>query len=307
MNEREGPDTGWMRSLPNGKRISALGFGCSSVWASPDYDEARAQDLLEVLVAEGVNHFDTSPSYGLGIGERRLGAFLAGRDRSGLVISTKVGSNLVDGELKRSFSPELMEESFVRSLDRLGIEHVDILYLHGPSVDDLGAPVFDFFERQKVAGRITYSGVNSFDCSVLGKLAETPIDAAMLQYNVGDFRNLAQLEALARAGKVVISGTAMARAKYDLRTFMPSDRTKLWYLLRLLRSEPAALWTGWRLARRMARTGRSPHQAAIQFVTGQPLIVSSLFGTSSVSHARANAEAGHGMLDPAAWQKLARS
>lgn len=301
------PVSGWHRSLPNGKLISALGFGCSSIWASADFGDAESHALLEALLAGGVNHFDTAPSYGAGEGERRLGAFLTGRDLSQFVISTKVGSNLIDGIVERGFSPDLMEASLTQSLRRLGVNHVDILYLHGPAIADLNDTVFDFFDRLKRAGVITYSGVNSFDCAVLERVAESPIDAAMIQYNVGDFRNLPQMRALSAEGKIVMSGTAMARSKYDLTSFFPSSRKRLWYLLRLLRTEPTALWTGWRLARRMARAGQPLHETAVQFVTGQPLVLSSLFGTSSVSHARANVRAGKGALDPALWRHLAES
>ncbi len=65
-----------MKALPNGKPVSALGFGCSSIWAKPSFSEQAARTILEVAVESGINHFDTSPSYGSGEGERRLADFL---------------------------------------------------------------------------------------------------------------------------------------------------------------------------------------------------------------------------------------
>jgi aryl-alcohol dehydrogenase-like predicted oxidoreductase len=307
MTMEPAPSGDWMRHLPNGKAISALGFGCSSVWAKPGYDEVEAQALLTALVEEGVNHFDTGPSYGEGTGETRLGRFLAGRGGAGdLVVSTKVGTNLVDGRVTRGFDRDLIERSFAGSLERLGVGHVDILYLHGPMLEDLvdGAPVFDFFAAQKAAGRITYSGVNSFVPEVLERVAATPIDGAMLQYNAGDFRNARALSVLTDAGKFVTSATVLSRAKFDLRTFLPRDRASLWYLLRMLRKEPDFIWSGLRLRRRLRATGLEPTEAAIRFVTSHPLILSSLFGTSKIAHARANARAGHGTLDPAKRARL---
>lgn len=297
----ETSEPGWIRHLPNGKPISALGFGCASLWAKPEYDDGQALAILAALVEEGVNHFDTSPSYGAGCGERRLGAFLRGRDVSALVISTKVGTNLIDGAIVRGFTTDLMERSFADSLDRLGLDRVDILYLHGPAASDLapGSPVVDFLERQKSLGRADYSGVNSFDPAVLDRVAGLPIDAVMLQYNVGDFRNAEQAARLHEAGKIVMSGTVLARAKFDLATFMPKDRSSLWYLLRMLRNEPTFLWNGIKLARRLAATGKDPVEAAIQFATANPQILSHLFGTTKIEHARANARAGHGTMDPA--------
>lgn len=282
----------WERRLPNGKPISALGFGCSSIWAKPSFDADDAHRILEAALAEGINHFDTSPSYGPATGETRLGDFLRDKDSADLVISTKVGTNLIDARIVRSFDPEVMRHSFQGSLERLGTDRVDILYLHGPGVADLEQPVFDFFEALKREGRITYSGVNSFDPAVLDRVTVTPIDAVMLQYNVADHSLAPQLKRLAAAGKIVISGTAVARAKFDLRTFIPRDRTSLWYLARMVRKEPMFWLSALALARRLCAIDRDPYAAAIRFVTAEPLIVSNLFGSSRLENVVANARAG---------------
>lgn len=291
-----GVDRPWLRSLPNGKAISALGFGCSSVWAKPSYPDETAHSLLDVLFAEGVNHFDTAPSYGNGTGERRLGQWLAGKPLDRLVISTKVGTNLVDGRVERGFTRDLIERSLDGSLARLGVERVDVVYLHGPGPDALSSPVLDFLDRLKADGRIAYSGVNSFDNRVLARTAQSPIDVVMLQYNAGDFRNRESMRALHAAGKVVFSGTALARARFSPSSFVPTNRVRLWYLLRMMRHEPLFPVSGLKLSRRLAATGRPPAEAAIQFLTGDPMVLSSLFGTSSIEHARQNARAGHGRL-----------
>jgi aryl-alcohol dehydrogenase-like predicted oxidoreductase len=295
----------WLRSLPNGKAISALGFGCSSVWAKPSYPDETARALLDVLFAEGVNHFDTAPSYGHGTGERRLGRWLAGKPHDRLVVSTKVGTNLLDGRIERAFTRDRIERSLDGSLARLGVDRVDIVYLHGPGPDDLSTPVLDFLDRLKADGRISYSGVNSFDNRVLMRTAQSPIDVVMLQYNVGDFRNRESMRTLHAAGKVVISGTALARARFAPFSFVPTTRVRLWYLLRMIRHEPLFAFSGLKLSRRLAATGRPPAQAAIQFLTGDPMVLSSLFGTSSVEHARENARAGRGRLPGRARARLA--
>lgn len=276
--------------------MSALGFGCSSVWAMPAFPIEDARAIFDGLLAEGVNHFDTSPSYGHGEGEKRLGAFLKSTVGKELVIATKVGSNLVDGKIVRGFSRQAIQRSFEESLARLGVGHVDILYLHGPAISDLSADVLDFFDTLKVRGAITYSGVNSFDNAVLDHVATLPIDAVMLQYNVGDFRNAEAMQRLHDAGKIVFSGTSLARAKFDLSTFLPRDRASVWYLLRMLRHDPGFLWSGVRLARRLKQVGGDPTDIALRFVTANPLLTSSLFGTSRLDHALANARGGRGSL-----------
>jgi D-threo-aldose 1-dehydrogenase len=299
------PQRRWWRELPEGKRISALGFGCSSLWAKPGFAAADAAHILDTLWAEEVNHFDTGPSYGAGLGERRLGAWLEGKPRDEVVVATKVGTNLIDGAIVRSFEPDAMEASLRGSLERLGLERVDILYLHGPAVADLTPEVFAWFDRLKHDGRIGLSGVNSFDNGVLEAVAASPIDAVMLQYNAGDFRNARALEPLAAAGKVMLSGTALDRASFDLSRFVPKNGARAWYLARMLRRDPLFVFNGLALRRRLAATGKPPAEAALQFVAGHPLIVSSVFGTSSAEHARDNARAGHGFLDNEQWTRLA--
>ncbi len=290
---------GWWRSLPGGKRVSALGFGCSSLWAKPQFEEARARAVLEAAVAGGINHFDTAPSYGAGHGERRLGAFLQARDPDALVISTKVGTNLVDGQVVRGFDRALVEQSFDGSLRRLGVERVDVLYLHGPQPGDMTDALFQFLEDQKAAGRIGLAGMESQTPGMFEQMFGSPIDVAMPHYNVGDPSTGPLIERLAAAGKVVISGTTLAQGKFDLSTFLPRDRSSLWYLLRMAKNDPLFWLHGPQLRRRLAKLDCSPHDAAIGFVTGNPHVTSALFGSTSPTHVAANAAAGHAPLDDA--------
>ncbi|WP_375402473.1 aldo/keto reductase [uncultured Sphingomonas sp.] len=295
---------GWWRALPDGKPVSALGFGCSSLWAKPGFDEGRAQGVLAAAGEGGINHFDTAPSYGGGTGERRLGEYLRGRDASRFVVSTKVGSNLIDGAVVRGFDPVLAERSFTGSLERLGLERVDILYLHGPARSDLTDALFGWLDRLKAQGRIGLSGMESGDPALFDGFERSPLDVAMLHYNVGDPSTGARIAALAAAGKTVMSGTVLAQGKFALRTFLPRDRRSLWYLLRQAKNDPWFWWRGPRLARALAATGRTPHDAAIGFVVGHPAITSGLFGSTDPGHVLANAAAGHHPLDARARSAL---
>ena len=92
----------------------------------------------------GVRHFDTAPLYGSGLAEERLGAALAARPRDEYTISTKVGRVLVPGspsphfvgappfEAVFDYAPDGIRRSLAGSLERLGIEHVDVVLLHDP-------------------------------------------------------------------------------------------------------------------------------------------------------------------------------
>src|SRR5918996_1608207 len=114
--------------------------------------------VLEAAWESGIRYFDTAPHYGLGLSERRLGAFLATKPRAEYVISTKAGRLLrpspetadrlddpnqfaVSASLRRvwDFSAGGIRASLEESLERLGLDRVDVLYLHDPDEHDLAA------------------------------------------------------------------------------------------------------------------------------------------------------------------------
>lgn len=132
-------------------RTSALGFGGAPVGdlgRAPSDEDTRA--LLQSVWDSGTRYFDTAPFYGSGLSERRIGDFLRDKPRDSYVLSTKVGRLLVpDRAFAQSrwadprgmpFRPEFdfsydgIMRSYEQSLQRLGLESIDILLLH-----DIGA------------------------------------------------------------------------------------------------------------------------------------------------------------------------
>lgn len=127
--------------------FTSLGFGAAEV-GNMGYvlPSEAAEATLDAAWTQGLRYFDTAPLYGLGLSERRLGAALAARPRSEVLVSTKVGLPLpadttlpIDVDFARIAQPasELYDYSYdaiMRSVDaslkRLGMDHVDILYVH---------------------------------------------------------------------------------------------------------------------------------------------------------------------------------
>jgi D-threo-aldose 1-dehydrogenase len=118
--------------------------------------DEQAWAVLETAWDGGIRYFDTAPHYGLGLSERRLGAFLATKPRGEFVVSTKAGrllrpspstAHLFDGanqfavpaDVERvwDFSRDGIQRSLEESLQRLGLDSVDVLYLHDPEEFDL--------------------------------------------------------------------------------------------------------------------------------------------------------------------------
>ncbi|NKQ51368.1 aldo/keto reductase [Amycolatopsis sp. K13G38] len=142
-----------MASPPLGR--FALGTASLGNLYAPVGDE-QAHAVLEAAWECGVRYFDTAPHYGLGLAERRLGAFLKTKPRADYVVSTKVGRLLVpdpegaarldladgyhvpaDHRRVWDFSAAGIRRSLEESLARLGLDSVDIVYLHDPDEYDL--------------------------------------------------------------------------------------------------------------------------------------------------------------------------
>src|SRR5262249_40444274 len=105
-------------------------------------DEEAALAVVDRAWERGMRFFDTAPYYGSGLAERRLGAALRGRPRDEVVVSTKVGRLLRPGSSGGAGAPALQAyfdfsfdaalRSFEESLERLGLERVDIALVHDP-------------------------------------------------------------------------------------------------------------------------------------------------------------------------------
>ncbi|MGH3424032.1 MAG: aldo/keto reductase [Nocardioidaceae bacterium] len=162
--------------LPMG-RLSYGAANVGNLYRALSDDQARS--LLETAWECGVRYFDTAPHYGLGLSERRLGEFLATKPRDEFTISTKVGRLLrpdpggagrfddendfaVPADHRRvwDFSADGVRRSLDESLERLGMDAVDVLYLHDPEEYDLepaladGAPALAALRDEGVVAAI---------------------------------------------------------------------------------------------------------------------------------------------------------
>jgi D-threo-aldose 1-dehydrogenase len=127
-----------------GLDLSLLGFGGTATGRLvPDFSEADAAAILDAAWARGMRYFDTSPFYGLGLSEHRMGAFLRHQPRDTFLLSTKVGRLLspdtgtapqrpesLPFEVRFDYSYGGTMRSFEDSLQRLGLARIDLLILH---------------------------------------------------------------------------------------------------------------------------------------------------------------------------------
>ena len=136
--------------LPNNHGLGGVAIGNAF---RPTTDE-QAQEALEGAWDAGVRFFDTSPYYGLGLSERRFGRFLHNKEREDYVLATKVGRILKaskdapDSIWKEpapfgydyDFSASGVRRSVEDSLQRMGVDRIDIVFIHdlSPENEELG-------------------------------------------------------------------------------------------------------------------------------------------------------------------------
>ncbi len=120
-------------------------------------DEAQAEQALTAAWALGVRYYDTAPLYGSGLSEQRLGRFLRGKPRHSYLLSSKVGRLLTAGEaddtasdappgyvqplrfsVRFDYSADGALRSVEDSLRRLGVDRLDIAYIHDIDVHTHG-------------------------------------------------------------------------------------------------------------------------------------------------------------------------
>ena len=186
------------------RELPALGYGAANVgnlFRALTDDEAW--EILETAWDGGIRSFDTAPHYGLGLSERRLGAFLQTKPRDEFVLSTKAGRLLrpnpertggldtandfhVRDDLMRvwDFSDAGIRASLDESRERLGIERIDILYLHDPERHDLDLAIdsaFPALERLRAEHEVDEIGIGSMVAEALTRaVREADLDTIMV-------------------------------------------------------------------------------------------------------------------------------
>lgn len=208
--------------------VSPLGFGAASLgnlYRETTDDEACG--AVDEAWQRGIRSFDTAPHYGLGLSERRLGAALAGYPREEFTVSTKVGRLLVpnpaptgldDGfvvpdDLTRvwDFTRDGILRSLEASLDRLGLDRVDVVFAHDPDAyrDDAARQGLETLAELRDEGVVGAIGVGTNETRQLaGLIGDGLVDVVMLagRYTLLEQGGLdAALEPARRAGASVIA------------------------------------------------------------------------------------------------------
>jgi len=287
--------------------LPPLGFGAAqlgNLFQETSDEEAAA--TVDAAWTAGIRYYDTAPHYGLGLSERRLGAGL--RDKPGAIISTKVGRLIVpspatadrldedvfvvpaDRRRVWDFSADGVRRSLEASLERLGTDRVDIVYLHDPDNhwEQASTSGVSALIELREQGIVRAVGVGMNQSAMPARFVrEHDIDVVLLagRYTLLDQSGLDDLLPLA-----VERGVAIVAGGVYNSGLLSEPRPGAGAMYDYAPAPPDLIERARRLADVCSGHGVDLPTAAINFPRRHPAVVSVVVGAYTAEQVRVNAE-----------------
>jgi D-threo-aldose 1-dehydrogenase len=305
--------------------LTALGLGGAQAgnFAGARTDEQVASTVVAAWDA-GIRYVDTAPHYGLGLSERRLGALLREHPRDEYVLSTKVGRLIepspeaahrsdadengfhVPSDHRRvwDLSRDGIRRSIADSLTRLGLDRIDIAFLHDPEdrMDEAVSEAMPALAELRDEGvvRAVGAGMN-FSDHLARFVRECDIDVVLCagRYTLLDHTALADLlpAATDQGVGVVIGGVYNSG-------LLAVDRPGTDATFDNERAPRELIERANALADVCERHGVTLPEAALAFVTGHPAVVSTVVGCRDAADVRQAAERAAAVVPAELWDDL---
>jgi L-galactose dehydrogenase len=274
-----------MEYYPLGKtglQVSALGYGASPLGGVfREIDEAEGVRAVHTAIDLGINFIDVSPYYGATRAEIVLGKALREIPRDQYLLATKVGRYGLD---EFDFSAARVARSVEESLQRLGVETIDLIQCHDiefGSLDQVVGETIPALRRLQEEGKVRFIGITGLPLRIFpAVLDRTPVDTVLsyCHYTLNDTSLADLFPYLQGKGVGVINASPLAMGLLTERgapTWHPATPE--------IRSACA------RAAAHCRSRGADIAQLALQFAVSAPDIATTLVGTASPEHLRKNA------------------
>ena len=301
---------------PDGPSVSAIGLGAMSFsnFFGP-VSEEQAFATLDAAPDLGIDHLDTSNVYGMGVSERTIGKWIArtGR-RDAFRIATKAAIRRDPETGKRSYdnSPEHLESELDGSLKRLGVERVDLFYVHRRDPRFEIEAVTESLVALKDKGKIAAFGFSEIAPTSLRRAASVhPVAAVQSEYSLSTrLPELGLVQACEALGTALVAFSPVGRG---LLTGTPPDADRVaqsafhsanprFTGANLQRNLDAAA----PLRRMAADLGTSAAALAIAWVLDRSPSVIAIPGTKDVAHLNELAEGAALEMTDEVRERLAR-
>lgn len=272
----------------SGLRVTSIGFGGAPIGASlsPASDE-QAYAAVRAALESGIRFFDTAPLYGAGAGERLLGHALRSSPKAGVVVASKVGRLVQpDGSVVFDMSRDGALRSLEATLERTGLDRIDIVHIHDPDVYYRAAldEVFPALHELRAAGTIGAIGAGmnqwqmladfahnaDFDCFLLAGRYTLLEQGGLPLLDLCRERNIAVFLGGVYNSGILATGP-QAGAQYNYAAAPPE-------IVRRVRRIEAVC----------QRFGVPLHRAATQFPSAHPAVASLLLGARTPDEVHTN-------------------
>ncbi|WP_336961914.1 aldo/keto reductase [Chryseobacterium contaminans] len=304
-----------------------LGIGGVAIGtAFENITDEEAHHILQTAWNSGIRYYDTSPWYGLTKSERRFGDFLKDKDYSEFIFSTKVGrlfhqvaaaevpptmwKNPLNYDFEHNYTADAVKRSIEESLQRTGLDHIDIVYIHDLSEDQVGDR-YPYFLKQaregafKVLSELRNEGIIKAWGMGVNKIepildciesADPDICLSATQYSILEHEDAVDrlLPAVRKAGVQLVSGAGYnsgyvtGRERYNYKDVIPKGMEQ-------------------KRARMMAIAEKyniNIVDAALHFVLAAEEFVSIIPGASKPEQVQNNVQALHAQIPIGFWQEL---
>jgi D-threo-aldose 1-dehydrogenase len=306
---------------PSGVSLPRLAVGLSSLGGLfAEVDDSAGVALFDAALAAGLDYFDVAPSYGYGLAEQRAGEALAGRTRADYTLSTKVGKlvrpaparapdepfvGAPPGTALHDYSAPAIRRSLEESLARLGLDAVDILYIHDAE-DHLEAAAGDAFPvlaKWRDEGVVRAIGFGMNDATALQWLVErTDPDVVLAAncYTLLDQSAAGCLFPLCERREIAV----VAGGPYS-SGILADPVSRPFYLYRP--ASPEIMERTHALQRLTETHGVALRVAALQFVARHAAVTTTLVGARDATELRAALDAFATDVPSALWTDLEAS
>lgn len=263
-----------------GMVVSSLSFGASSLGGVfRDINQTSAIKAEEIAIEGGMNFIDVSPYYGHYKAETVLGKALKGIDRNKYYLSTKVGRYGKDGVNTWDYSAKRATESVFESMERIGVDYIDLINVHDIEFADLNQVVNETLPalvelREK--GVVGHVGITDLQLEnlkwVIDRVPEGTVESVLnfCHYTLNDDKLLDFLDYFEQHGIGVINASPLSMGLLSNRG-VPD-----WH------PAPKSLVDACRKAVEHCNAKGYPiEKLAIQFSTGNPRIATTLFSSAN--------------------------